>query len=86
MSKARGERITQLLTDALHPTHLTVTDDSSLHHGHAGAAEGAGHFTVAISAPSFAGQSRIQCHQQVYQALSEMMDGEIHALAIRVLS
>lgn len=86
MNNARAERITQLLTAALQPTHLTVTDDSHLHRGHAGAAGGAGHFTVAIAAPSFAGCSRIQCHQKVYQALSEMMGGEIHALAIRVIS
>ena len=86
MNKARAERITQLLTDALRPTHLAITDDSHLHRGHAGAAGGAGHFTVEISAPSFAGCSRIQRHQQVYQALSDMMGGEIHALAIRVIS
>ena len=66
----------------LEPTYLEVQDDSTDHIGHAN--EGAGHFTVIIASPRFAGLSRIQCHRLVYEALAPMMPSDIHALSIRI--
>ncbi len=79
----RVERIESLLRAALAPTFLDVQDDSHLHVGHAGAASGAGHFTVTLVAEAFRGKRSIACHQLVYAALAEMMGPEIHALSIK---
>lgn len=73
----------QRLEQALQPSHLEIIDDSHLHAGHAGAKEGKGHFTVIINSPNFADKRRIQQHQMIYQALGDMMQTDIHALAIR---
>lgn len=78
----RVERIRQALETQFQPSHLEVIDDSAHHVGHAGAAGGAGHFRVDISASAFTGRSRIECHRLIYAALAELMTGEIHALSI----
>ena len=74
------------LEKTLSPARLDITDDSHLHKGHAGAASGAGHYSVVIVSDKFSGRNLVQRHQLVYQALSDMMPGEIHALSIRALS
>ena len=40
------------------------------------------HFHAEVSAPAFAGKSRIEQHQMVYAALGELMTGPIHALKL----
>jgi BolA protein len=57
-------------------------DESALHAGHAGARSGGGHFRVRVASPRFQGLSRVDAQRLVYHALGEMMDGEIHALAL----
>lgn len=69
---------------ALNPSHLLIKDESALHIGHAGASSGAGHFAIEISADCFAGKSLVAQHQMIYQALDELMGGEIHALRIKI--
>jgi BolA protein len=64
---------------------LTVTDESHLHEGHAGARGGAGHFRVHIVAAAFRGIRPVARHRLVYEALADLMTGEIHALAIEAL-
>ena len=44
------------------------------------------HFNAVIVSPAFAGKSRIQQHQLVYQALGDKMKAEIHALSMRTLT
>lgn len=78
----RIERIRERLAEVLAPTELVVEDESHLHAGHAGAATGRGHFRVKIVSAAFAGQSPVARHRQVYAALGEMMQSDIHALAI----
>lgn len=80
----RMARIRAVLTQALAPTALELIDDSHQHAGHAGARQG-GHFTLRIAAPAFAGQRPVQCHRLIYAALGELMQTDIHALAIEVL-
>ena len=79
----RVRTITEKLERALAPERLEITDDSHLHAGHAGAAGGAGHFTVRIVSARFRGCATLERHRLVYQAVSDMMPGEIHALSIR---
>ncbi len=50
--------------------HLTVVGD-----GH--------HFDAVVVSDAFAGKSRVQCHQLVYQTLGDRMREEIHALSMK---
>ena len=77
----RIERIRDALA-ALQPVTLDVVDDSHKHAGHEGARDGRGHFTVRIVSPVFAGKAPLARHRAVYAALGEMMQTDIHALAI----
>lgn len=67
----------------LAPESLEVFDDSHEHAGHAGAREGGGHYQLVIVSHEFAGKPAVARHRLVYQALSDLMPGRIHALAIR---
>ena len=83
LNPQRVERIRALLTEALAPQSLDVADDSHKHAGHAGARGGQGHFGVDIVSAAFAGKLPLARHRLVYAALGEMMQTDIHALAIR---
>ena len=63
------------------PDYLDIVDDGAKHIGHAH--EGSGHFTVTITARAFSGQSRLQRHRMVFNALEKLLAGEIHALSIK---
>ena len=41
------------------------------------------HYAARIASAEFAGLSRIQQHQRVYEALGDRMGGELHALALQ---
>jgi BolA protein len=77
----RIERIRTAL-EVLQPVALEVVDDSHKHAGHEGARDGRGHFTVRVVSPVFAGKPPLARHRAVYAALGEMMQTDIHALAI----
>jgi BolA protein len=83
MSAERLARMRAALEAALAPSLLEIVDDSHLHAGHAGAADGRGHYTVDITTAAFAGQAPLARHRMVYAALGSMMDTDIHALSIR---
>jgi BolA protein len=78
----RVQRIEARLREKLDASDVQVVDESHKHVGHAGAASGAGHFRVTVVSPRFAGLSLVQAQRLVYEAVGEMMDAEIHALAI----
>lgn len=78
----RIEKMRKLLVATFEPLECQLTDDSHLHAGHAGAASGAGHYTVRIVSERFIGVNRIARHRLVYDCLRDMMPGEIHALNI----
>ena len=82
LNPERVARITKLLTEALDPVVLEVTDDSHKHAGHAGARTGQGHFSVHVVSRAFAGKLPLARHRLVYAALGAMMQTDIHALAI----
>ena len=77
-----SHRINREALAALQPVTLEVVDDSHRHAGHEGARDGRGHFTVRIVSPVFAGKAPLARHRAVYAALGEMMQTDIHALAI----
>lgn len=82
MTESRAERIETLLKSAFEPTDFLLKDQSHLHAGHAGAEDGRSHFAVRIVSERFAGLSRIQRHREIYGALGDMMQTDIHALSI----
>ena len=69
----------------LEPSFIKVIDDSAKHVGHAGAASGAGHFTLEIAAPIFKGKTPITCHRLIYDAIGNLKGREINALTIILL-
>ena len=81
----REQRLRELLTIRFAPRELDVEDESHLHAGHAGAADGRGHFRVRIVAEAFRGVTPVARHRLVYAAVDEMLKHDIHALAIEAL-
>lgn len=79
---SREERITQLLSQALPDASIDIENESHLHAGHAGAEDGRGHFRLKIISEKFTGKRSLQRHQLIYQILDDMMQSDIHALAI----
>ena len=86
MSAARVEAIRARLTAALAPSALEIVDESHRHAGHAGARDGRGHFRVRIVSAAFAGMAPLARHRAVYAILGELMQTEIHALAITAMT
>jgi BolA protein len=82
----RIERIRARIEAALAPFDLEIGDDSALHAGHPGAASGGGHYTVRIVSPRFEGLRLVMRHRLVYDSVHDMMNTEIHALAITALA
>ena len=41
------------------------------------------HYAALVVSSAFAGKTRVQQHQMVYQALQGRMGGELHALALQ---
>jgi BolA protein len=72
---------------ALEPMTLDLTDESAKHAGHAGAAPGGQtHWRLSIVSNRFAGKPTVARHRMVYEALGELMQHPIHALAITARS
>jgi len=81
--EARVGAIRAALEAALAPVSLQIEDESHRHAGHAGAADGRGHFHVDVVSEAFAGLGPIARHRAIYAALGELMTSDIHALSIR---
>ena len=86
MTEGRREQLIQRLKDGLDPQHLMVVDDSHRHAGHAGAADGRGHFTVVVVSPQFEGLGTLKRHRLVYEAVGDLMSTDIHAVSIQALA
>jgi BolA family transcriptional regulator, general stress-responsive regulator len=82
---AREEELRRRLVEEFAPLELSIEDESRLHAGHAGAAGGASHFRVRIVAPAFRGVSPLARHRLVYAAVADLLESDIHALAIEAL-
>jgi BolA protein len=82
----RVEQIQRLLESAFEPESLMVEDDSHRHVGHEGAKGGMGHFNVSIVSAHFNGMTMLARHRAVYKALDNLMQTDIHALAIEAVA
>ncbi len=77
----RVERIRTVMQDRLHPVRLEIRDDSSAHVGHHGGG-GRGHFYIRIVSEVFSGKSLVERHRLVHDALADLLETDIHALAM----
>lgn len=68
---------------ALAPESVELLDESGQHVGHEGARGGGGHYQLIIVAAAFQGQPLQARHRLVYGALGDLMQGRIHALALK---
>jgi len=82
MTTERVAMIRSRLQAAFDPELLTVEDEGHLHVGHEGAKSGLGHFQVSIVSAGFNGMPVLARHRAIYAALGELMQTDIHALAI----
>lgn len=70
----------------LAPELVEIYDESGDHVGHAGAREGGGHYQLLLVSHRFENLGKVARHRLIYQALADMMQTEIHALAITALT
>ena len=71
---------------ALEPELIQIYDESAEHAGHAGAASGGGHYQLIVVSRRFEGQARVARHRLIYQAVGDLMQRRVHALAITALT
>ena len=82
----RASQIRDRLIATFAPTVCQLEDESAAHVGHAGAATGGSHFRLHLVSAQFEGQSRVNRHRLVYDCLRDMMQFEIHALALTAVA
>lgn len=82
----RLEKIRSRLMGTLSPSLCQLEDDSALHAGHAGAASGGGHYRLRLVSARFEGLNLVARHRLVYDSVRDMMQSEIHAIAIVALA
>ena len=86
-TRSRADHIRARLQFALDADHIEVVDESQLHAGHAGARPGGeSHFRLLLVSERVAGKGQVERQRMVYSLLSDMMEGEIHALAMQTLT
>lgn len=86
LSNDREQRIRNAINSSLAPSELIIKDQSHLHAGHVGARDGKGHFDLVIVSEQFVGAGRLERHRMVYDALSQLLQTDIHAVRIRALT
>jgi BolA family transcriptional regulator, general stress-responsive regulator len=86
VTATRLDRLDSRLRAALAPVDLEIIDDSHRHAGHAGAADGRGHFTIIVVSERFRGLPVVRRHRLVYEAVGDMMSTDVHALSIQALA
>jgi stress-induced morphogen len=67
------EDIKRRIEDAIPGAHATVEDFTG----------GGDHFRATVTAPAFAGRSRIEQHRLVYDIFDGEIGGPIHALSLK---
>lgn len=72
-----------ILKNQFSPTRLLIIDESHQHIGHTGHG-GAKHLLIQIQCSILSGLSRVAAHRAIYQALSDFIPNEIHALRIQL--
>lgn len=67
------ESIEQSIAQGMSVTYLSVDGDGR-------------HFEAVVVSDEFAGKSRIQRHQRVYQTMGDRMRQDVHALSIKTFT
>lgn len=80
---SRKETITTILQQQFQPMLVEVVDESHMHDVPEGAES---HFKVTLVCDRFDGEPLIRRHRAVNEALSELLSGDIHALALHTMS
>ncbi len=80
------EKIRRKLVERLSASFVEIVDESWKHIGHAGAIQGGGHFILKVVSSRFEEVSLLDRNRLVFNALTEEMNGEIHALTIRAMT
>lgn len=75
--------IERQLEAAFSPDFIEVVNESSQHNVPANSET---HFRVVLVSGAFEQLARVACHQRVYEALAEQMEGPVHALALHTYS
>jgi len=83
---ARIDQLRARIEREIAPTSLEIFDESHRHVGHAGAADGRGHFRLRVVAECFRDLGSLARHRRIYAAVGDLMDTDIHALSIEALS
>lgn len=65
----------------LEPTHMTVENESHMHHVPANSET---HFKVTLVSARFAGLMPVKRHQMIYALLADELAGPVHALALHL--
>lgn len=85
-NEQRQQAIENRLRHVFNPSYIRVYDKSHLHKNHEGAKSGKGHFRLEISEECLPYQQLLANHRAIHEALGELMDNEIHALQIKLIS
>ncbi|RDH81503.1 MAG: BolA family transcriptional regulator [endosymbiont of Galathealinum brachiosum] len=75
--------IIEKLKSALSPVHLEVTNESDMHNVPPGSES---HFKVVAVSDEFNGKMLIARHRLINKALTEELEGPIHALALHTMT
>ncbi|MBX3709039.1 MAG: BolA family transcriptional regulator [Gammaproteobacteria bacterium] len=71
----------------MQPEKIMHLIETSLTHSEAHVEGDGAHFTAIVICPAFAGKSRIQRQQMVYDTVrSQLLDGTLHALSIKTFT
>ncbi len=73
----------QKITEALHPMHLDVVNESHTHNVPAGSES---HFKVTVVAQEFEGKMLVARHRILNELLANELAGAIHALSLHTMT
>jgi stress-induced morphogen len=83
MGLSRQESIQTKLKSVLDPEHIEVENESRMHSVPPGSET---HFRVLVVSRAFAGQSAVQRHRRVNEALRDEFSSGLHALTLRAMT
>ncbi|MHB8483914.1 MAG: BolA family protein [Nitrospiria bacterium] len=82
-SQKTKEKIEQIMKDQLSAVYVEIEDESWKHEGHTGAVSGGGHFNLIVVSDRFEGVNLLNRNRLVFNTLGDLMQNEIHALAVK---
>jgi len=86
LQRSRLDAVGQRLTQTLQALRVDIKDVTHRHRRHTEAQDGRAHFEVHIVSEKFNGQRMLARHRAVYDALTDLMKTDIHALSITALT